>query len=282
MGRLLVGLVMLGLLLGVTSPQPSASGRTAAGQAAVKRDECGRKPAPKPNGKAWQCRLAEDFGVRRLDPDVWTVFHDKSRRSRVVACRRPSNVTVRGGALRLKVRKARDHGCSYTSGSISTHRRFSQRYGRFEARVKVTATRERGLQEAFWLWPDDRVESKVRWPAAGEIDVAETYSQHPDVAVPFLHYTKNDNGGPRPGLNTAWDCRAKRGRWHVYTLLWSPRRIEILIDRKSCLVNTSGDRAFRKPYIIAFTAALGVRENRVRPTTRLPATMSVDYLRVWR
>ena len=41
-------------------------------------------------------------------------------------------------------------------------------------------------------------------------DVAELYSAHPDQAVPYLHYGLLDNLGPKPGVNTAWDCYGAR------------------------------------------------------------------------
>ena len=88
--------------------------------------------------------------------------------------------------------------------------------------------------------------------------------------------------GPKPGVNTAHDCKAKRGKWHIYTLLWGPERIEIKVDGKSCLINTSGHRAFKKRYIVAFTAMNGLSGNRVTTKTPLPSTMRVDWVRVWR
>ena len=117
--------------------------------------------------------------------------------------------------------------------------------------------------------------------AAGEIDISETYSQHPDLSIPFLHYTWNDNGGPKPGLNTAWDCLAQRGEYTTYTLEWRATRLAILVNGERCLVNRSGNRAFRKPYIIAFTQLLGVDGNAYDGRAPLPATMSVDYVKVW-
>ncbi len=284
MGRLFLGLVLAGGLLAVTGPMQTAAGgpgRAVPATAEATPDKCGPMPAPKPNGEQWRCTLAQNFSVKELDRDIWMVFRDKEPRHG--SCRKARNVVLKDGQLRLKVRKERkSRKCPYTSASVSTHRRWSQKYGRFEARIKVQRTKKTGLQESFWLWPDDRVESKVKWPAAGEIDVVETYSQYADLAVPFLHYSHDDNGGPQPGLNTAWDCKARRGRWHVYTLLWGPERIEIRVDRKRCLLNRSGDRAFKKRYIIALTAALGVAPNVVNNDTRLPATMSIDYVKVWR
>ena len=61
-----------------------------------------------------------------------------------------------------------------------------------------------------------------------------------------------------------------------------PSRIEIKVDGKRCLVNTSGNRAFKKKYIVAFTQSVGLRGNAPTHETPLPATMQVDYIRVWR
>jgi beta-glucanase (GH16 family) len=286
MGRLLLGLVLAGSLLVATGPAQVRSERAEVALVATDtaKDRCGKRPPRKPNGKAWRCTFVDDFDGRRLNRRRWLAARDTTPPDGSnSACRRGRNVEVRRGQLRLTVRSTGQRvGCGYTTGSVSTYHRFSQKYGRFQARIKVRAAHEPGLQEAFWLWPDDRVESTVKWPAAGEIDIVETYSHWPNLAVPFLHYTDNDNGGPKPGLNTAWDCRAKRGRWHVYTLVWGPKRIEIKVNGRRCLVNTSGDPAFDKKYIIAFTQALGVRENTVTSRTPLPATMKVDYIRVWR
>jgi beta-glucanase (GH16 family) len=185
------------------------------------------------------------------------------------------------------VRKANVHvvcrgkRANYTSGQVSTYRMFSQQYGRFEARMKVQASGAiGGLQESFWMWPDDRYSSGM-WPAAGEIDVAELYSRFNWLVIPYLHYTWNDNGGTRLGVNTA-HCQGTRGTYNTYTLTWTPSRLAIDVNGATCLVNTSGDKAFQKPYIVAFTQALGVGANRLRWNTPIPASMHVDYVRVWR
>ena len=257
------------------------------------QDACGKRPR-KPGGARWSCTFVDDFDAAKLDRSRW-VPHPTfvtGNDSGNYACHRdhPDNVSVAGGTLRLTVLELdqpiacgdpRRRDSAFTSGSVSTYHRFSQRYDRFEARFKVTATAERGLQEAFWMWPDER-DAPVKWPTTGEIDVAETYSQHPDLAIPFLHYTTFDNGGPRPGLNTAWDCVAHRGEFNTFTLEWTATRLEILVNGKTCLVNTSGDPAFQKPYIVALTQMLGTDANAYTGQAPLPATMTVDYVRVWK
>jgi beta-glucanase (GH16 family) len=272
---------------------PGVADASAATPHQVAPGDCG-PTVSKPGGASWMCAFVDDFNGTSLDRTKWHpqinfATGASAAPSRSCHVDDPANVAVRQGALQLTVRRVetpvvcKGAPAHYTSGQVSTYRLFSQQYGRFEARVKVHFTFgfEPGLQESFWLWPDDRVASGVQWPAAGEIDIAELYSQYNWAAVPFLHYRSNNNGGPRPGLNTAY-CPAARGQFNTYTLIWTPRTLTIQVNGKTCLVNRSGDPAFQKPYIAVFTSALGVGRNALRWNTPIPATMAVDYFRVWR
>jgi beta-glucanase (GH16 family) len=271
-----------------------SSSRTVA--AAVPSDACGTRPR-KPDGSYWACTFDDEFNGTSLDRTKWvpqTVFSSGNYLG-AFACYfdDPSVVSVSGGTLNLSVRKvATAQTCQYPglpigstqylAGMVSTYHLFSQRYGRFEARLKTTATSQPGLQEEFWLWPDDRDPlGQLPWPLNGEIDVAETYSQYPTLDIPFLHYGLLDNGGPIPGTNTAWNCTAQRGVFNTYTLEWTPSKIQIFVNGQSCLVNTSGDSAFAKNYILDFTQALGYGTNSYVGTAPMPATMNVDYVKVW-
>ena len=59
------------------------------------------------------------------------------------------------------------------------------------------------------------------------------------------------------------------------------RDVALYVNGRLCLTNTSGDPAFQKPYIVAFTQALGQGANALTSQTPIPATMNVDYIRVW-
>ena len=262
--------------------------------ARVPADACGTQPR-KSDGGYWSCTFVDDFTGTTLDRTKWvpqTIFSTGDVLSGY-ACYDddPSVVSVSGGTLNLSVRKdATALPCAnglpatpYRAGMVSTYHLFSQQYGRFEARIKNTATTAPGLQESWWLWPDDRDPlAQLLWPLNGEIDIAETYSVYPDLGIPFLHYGDDDNGGPIPGTNTSWSCAAARGVYNTYTLVWTASRLEVLVNGVSCLVNTSGDSAFRKHYILNLTQALGTGADAVTEATTVPAVMNVDYVKVWK
>ncbi len=256
-------------------------------------DACGTV-LKKADGSAWACTFHDDFSGTTLDPTRWvaqTAFAMGTPAAHTCYRDDPSTIQVAGGSLNLSVRRLQEPvSCSfgdltgpthYVSGGVMTHRLFGQQFGRFEARIRTTATTYPGLHEAFWLWPDDRVPSTQIWPYAGEIDISETYSKYPGLSVPFLHYSA-DALGTLLGVNTAWNCVAQRGAWNTYTLVWTATKVQILVNGTTCLTNTSGDSAFLKPYILALTQGLGAAGNEYDGRAPVPATMNVDYVRVWK
>jgi beta-glucanase (GH16 family) len=251
-------------------------------------DACGPQIA-KATGGSWACSFVDEFKGGSLNRKFWVPVTEAQGAFGACTVDDPKTVGVHDGSLRLTVRpvgaglqcpaSADGSRLGYASASVSTYYRFSQQFGRFEARIKTSATTAPGLHEAFWLWPDVRSVRDVA--AAGEIDIAEMYSAYPDLAVPFLHY--GDDAGPVLGLNTAWDCVAPRGEFHTYTLEWFADRLDIYVDGRLCLSNTDGAATFANEFIVMLTQALGASGiNAVNGLTPMPATMEVDYVRVWR
>ena len=253
-------------------------------------DACGPR-LKKPGGGYWSCTFHDDFDGAQLDRTKWTpqtAFVTWSGDTH--ACYRddPANVRVENGVLDLSLVKLdAPADCAvaaspteYMSGSVSTWHQFSQQYGRFEARIKTTASNAPGLHEAFWLWPDDRY-TTINWPDSGEIDVAESFSAYPSIVGSYLHYSA-DHVGLLYGTNAA-NCSAERGVWNTYAVEWGPSKIETFLNGKSCLTNTSGDIAFQKRYIINLTQAIGGASwNLLGAGTPVPASTLVDYVRVWK
>lgn len=267
----------------------------------------GEVPAPKPGGGAWTCSFDDEFDsstgdASSLNRSVWTPqqtatsgFTTGQYPYYVCYVDSPNNVSVSGGALHLTVRlESAPVNCGgypdyLTGGMVSSAYSFSQTYGRFEVRAQLPATTVAGLQETLWLWPvNDTLFGS--WPASGEVDFSEFYSQYSNLDVPYIHYDYNtSNPATNTNTVTAYNCQISVGQYNDYAVVWSPGTFTITVNGQNCLTdnyvpdNVASPAPFNQPFFIALTQALGVGSNAYNPyTTPLPATTSIDYVRVWK
>jgi beta-glucanase (GH16 family) len=256
---------------------------------------CG--PISKSTGGYWTCTFSDEFNGTSLDRDKWLPQQTATSGyvNGATACFVDSanNISVSGGTLKLTARREPPFDCGqgwitqYTSGMVTTAQgRFSQTYGRYEIRAKFPPAQVRGLQTSFWLWPVDATKYG-EYPASGEIDIAEMFSQYPDRAIPFIHYK---SALAQPNVTNNFCMLSNPTTFHTYTLEWSSTTMKISYDGQVCLVHQwdpmsplSRPQPFDQPFFIALTQALGVGTNEFDPTsTPLPATTTVDYVRVWK
>jgi beta-glucanase (GH16 family) len=290
--RLLVAAIVLGVLV-VAAADALRSGSD---DPPTARDACGVKLA-KPGGGTWECTFVDDFDGTALDTGKWTT-QDTARtgfKSGLTCYRGASNIAVRSGTLLLE---ARDEGvpldCDnpygafrtrYTGGLVTTRGQFSQTYGRFEVRAKLPAARFSGLHGAFWMFPLNPTYG--RWPASGEIDVAEWWSNDLTLVLPSLHFN-----GRAPATDSGWDCRVDdASSFHTYAVEWSATRIAFFIDGDACFERGWTPRPpqvvpqpFDHPFSMILLMGVGTLggTNAVTAATELPATMTVDYAKAWR
>lgn len=263
--------------------------------------ECGER-IKEDGGGSWSCSFADSFRGERLNPRKWVPQRtDRTGYSHwATSCfiDSPNNISVSDGTLRLTARAESapftcenplgDFATQYTSGMVSTAEgRFSQTYGRFEVRAKISPVRVRGLQTALWLWPANP-NKYGSWPASGEIDIAEMFSEYPDRAIPHIHYYTRFATNANV-TNTS--CKISNpARFHTYAVEWTRRKIKVIYDDEKCLVHRLIPAAplvkpqpFDHPFHVVLTQALGVGTNAFNPaTTPLPATTMIDYVRVWK
>ncbi|MHB8693170.1 MAG: glycoside hydrolase family 16 protein [Solirubrobacteraceae bacterium] len=270
----------------------------------------GEVPPAKPGGGKWTCTFDDEFDSSTGDPGSlntsWWVPQTTatsgftSGPSNTPACyvNSPNNISVSGGSLHLTARReAPPFTCGwfqtqYTAGMVSTYQRFSQTYGRFEVRALLPQTTAAGLQETLWLWPQNSSYYGSTWPDSGEIDLAEFYSEYYWLDVPYIHYNYDPstaNSATNTNIITAY-CPISVTQYNDYGVVWSPGNITISISGNTCLIDNyvpngglTSPQPFDQPFIVALTQALGIGTNSFNPsTTPLPATTSIDYVRVWR
>lgn len=175
--------------------------------------------------------------------------------------------------------------CRYTSARLITRGKFSQAYGRFEARLRVP--RGQGLWPAFWLLGEDI--GRVGWPACGEIDVMENIGREPSTVHGTVHgpgYSGAQGIGAPSALPGG---RRFADDFHVFAVEWEPRALRWYVDGRVYQTLTpdklpAGAKwVFDHPFFILLNVAVGGQwPGDPDRTTTFPQTMTVDYVRVYR
>jgi len=202
---------------------------------------------------------------------------------------RPANVFLRKGnlvirALNKKYPESDPKAGNYTSGRLKTFGKFSQTYGRFEARIKVPFGQ--GMWPAFWMLGDDI--EKAGWPGCGEIDIMENVGKEPSMIHGSIHgpgYTGNV-GIEAPYTLTGGQRFADH--FHVFAVEWSPDAVAFFVDQTMYVKRTRADLkpgwkwVFDKPFFLILNLAVGGDwPGAPDSSTRFPQEMLVDYVRVY-
>jgi beta-glucanase (GH16 family) len=297
--------------LAAHSSESKAKASTAVKTSVQADPTCGGEvPSPKPDGTAWTCTFDDEFDASTGDASSLNTGWWSPQLSAtsgyttgpwgdwVCYVNSPNNISVSNGALHLTIRKeASAFWCGavptqYTGGMVSTYQHFAQTYGRFEVRAQLPQTTVAGLQETLWLWPANDTAYGAAWPDSGEVDFSEFYSEYSGLDVPYIHYNYSAaTVNPLTDTNEVTGyCPIDLAAYNDYAVTWSPGQFVITINGITCMVDNyqaddglTGAAPFDQPFFIALTQALGVGTNAFDPaTTPLPATTSVQYVRVWK
>lgn len=260
------------------------------------RDACGTSPGVKADGTRWTCTFADEFTGSALDRTKWAPQVTASSGYRLGGdcfVDRPSNISVANGQLSLSTRKQAapftcaspdgSYSSQWTSGMVTTWSSFAQTTGRFEIRAAFPATKVPGHHSALWLFPKEPREGA--FPASGEIDIAEMYSQWSDRVIPYVHYPS----GPDFSVTNNYCMIADVSAFHTYTLTWTTSTMTIAYDGKPCVTHTInglypelGSAPFDKPFLMVLTQGLGLGENAATAQTPTVGTTKVDWVKAWK
>jgi beta-glucanase (GH16 family) len=172
----------------------------------------------------------------------------------------------------------------FTSARLKTSGKFSQKFGRFEARLKLPTGQ--GLWPAFWLLGDNI--SQVGWPACGEIDIMELVGSSPSTILGTIH-GPGYSGDKGPSTKfTLPGGRRFDDDFHVFAVEWEPNAVRFYVDDILYVTRAAADLppgtrwVFDKPFFIILNVAVGGNlPGAPDSSTRFPQTMLVDYVRVY-
>lgn len=226
----------------------------------------------------------------------------------------PENVIVQNGYLIISALEKEES--FYTSGRLKTKGKFDQKYGRFEARIRLP--NGKGLWPAFWMLGSNIEEERdddlntFQWPFCGEIDIIENAGSKPTIVSGAIHGPGYFGGSPILKEYDLVNDRVDTG-FHVYGVEWGADYINFYVDdilynqiTPSDLPNDPFPEDFYSTiytdsvelelyrekwntwvydqpfYLLLNVAVGGLFDGAPNEETVFPQTMLVDYIRVYK
>jgi hypothetical protein len=227
---------------------------------------------------AWRLAFDDEFSSSTLDP-VWHTAQYWDHDLTVVGngeleAYDPTGVAAADGLLRLTARRDDAHGVPYTSGlamtggeaAVPSSPRFSFLYGYLEVRAKLPSGT--GLWPAVWMMPASFHDDN------GEIDVVELLGADASTA----HFTVH-KGHPQEGHE--WHGPDLSRGFHTYAVDWQPDHVAWFVDGVERARTTDPSLVCREAMYLIMDLAVGGAAGAPDASTAFPATMDVDYVRVW-
>jgi beta-glucanase (GH16 family) len=267
-------------------------GGSATGAASLNHGTAGNEAVPSLPG--WALVWNDEFDVPGLpDASKWDYDTEYNRRGwwnnelQYYSRARLDNARVADGKLYITARRERLSsawdfgGQNYTSARLITRGKASWTYGRFEIRAKLPCTL--GTWPAIWT-----LGTGGRWPDDGEIDIMEQkgFSNADKQQVLGTLHTLSGSGGNGP--SAVWPLPNACTEFNTYHMSWDASRIVIGVngmDYRSYANPRNGNYAqwpFDRPQYLLLNVAVGGNLGGVVDDSRMPASMEVEYVRVYR
>jgi beta-glucanase (GH16 family) len=129
---------------------------------------------------------------------------------------------------------------------------------------------------------------RVAWPNGGEVDVMETIGTDLHRNHVFVHGPASYNPY---GYNLEAIAHSKQSLaagYHIFSMDWSPGKMVFTLDRKPYATRTArglpagATWVFNQPFYLILSLAVGGNfPGPPNASTRFPATMLVDWVRVY-
>ena len=277
-------------------------------------------PYPPTDSENWNPEPVwrDEFDGNSLDGTKWTALNggwkDENQQVRNCYTRSDENINVSGGSLNLIGLYKPGATCTggntktgnFTSGFVQTKNKAYFKYGYIEARIKMP--KNKSTWPGFWMSPNNSPYGPG-WPDWGEIDIVETKGSNHQFAASDAHWRDKNTPTGQTGSH-----RNRQGvippskfgtndttEWHTYGVKWTEGKLEYFIDGewhhtitefKNSNSTGSPNGPFDQDFFLRLNLAIGGNYidapwddpiNSVGATNGegFPATMSIDYVRVY-
>lgn len=257
--------------------------------AACKKDKSSDAAATQPSGTTnikdqgnktkaltYQVVWSDEFNGSSLDLSKWAYETGPANQNNEQQYYTNTNAAVTGGNLVITARRQDYGGRLYTSSRINSAGKYSPQYGKIEARIKMPMGN--GLWPAFWMLGNNI--GTAGWPSCGEIDIME----HVNVegrTLGTMHWM-----GPNGYVYYGNPVNTTPDQFHTYSVEWTDQGITWFIDgvqyHQGNIANgINSTQEFHQQFFMILNLAVGGDwPGQNIDLSKLPASMSVDYVRV--
>lgn len=231
-----------------------------------------------PSAATWQLVWSDEFDSNAVNTSNWNFETGGGGwGNNEQEYYQANNATNADGNLVITVKKETVQNNLYTSARMTTQGKKEFTYGKIEARIKIPSAQ--GLWPAFWMLGANI--NTVNWPACGETDIMEHINTD-SLIYGTIHW--DNNGHAQYGGNVA----TAPADYHIYSIEWDSAAIRWYVDgnkyqEANILNNINGTDEFHKPFFIILNYAIGGNwPGQIVDDSKLPASMLVDYVRVYK
>jgi beta-glucanase (GH16 family) len=284
-------IVSLGLIIGISSCENDETQTVTTKFDLVFEDEFDVNGAPDPT------KWSFDIGRGPLN-DGWGNNELQFYKS--------ENTIVQNGYLIITAKTEAFGGVNYTSSRLKSRNKFEQKYGRFEARIKLP--QGNGMFPAFWLLGENFCEAQtlngndvlcdsslpnyeegnVLWPQCGEIDIMEYLGNKPTEVFGTIHGPGFSGGN---SISKKYNLSNDRfdTDFHVFGIEWTEHHINWYVDNvlynqitRQDVAEKDGEWVFDNSFYMLLNLAVGGNlPGSPNANTTYPQRMIVDYVRVY-
>jgi beta-glucanase (GH16 family) len=221
----------------------------------------------------YQLVWTDDF-KEGLDSTKWTITKGKENVNHELQTYTENAVYVANGLVQITAAPGKEPGQEYTSGKITTANKFSIKYGRIEARMRIPFAS--GLASQFNL--QGVTFPMASLPQSGQIDVF----QHANSDLTMYGGIQWDNAGHAVYKGST----AASIGYRVYAVEWDAKEIRWFVDgqqywKADISNNINSTDEFHKPFYINLNLVVGGDLARQPVTKALPTSMVIDYVKVY-